>query len=367
MSVAVLTPEKSVRTTCQPYFTKMDRARRPHEAPDAAPWAVPDLCRAYDWPTGLVGGGVIAIVELNGGWVQSDMDAYFRSIGQPLPRIMDISVDGTRNDPDQHRGDPRDPDFEVALDVQVAAAAYYAATGQPATIRVYWSGDIAAAVRAATADGCDVCSISWGADESMWGTANAMDMEAAAEEATHAGMVVLAASGDNDSSDGGPTPMNVDVPSSCPHVIGCGGTAKTPTTETVWNNNPGQTNGHGTGGGYSGIFPAQSWQIGAPSGPGRLIPDVAAAADPYTGYEIHVHGQSTVEGGTSAVAPLLAGLFAALGTKLGFITPKLWANQGSFHDVTVGNNGFYMAGPGPDPCTGIGSPIGTKIATLFGS
>src|SRR4029077_12944824 len=108
-------------------------------------------------------------------------------------------------------------------------AAYAAATNnQPATLRMYWAQDIASAVRAAAHDGCDVCSISWGADESMWGAQAGQDMEAAATEATAAGMIVFAASGDNDSSDGDTTPANVDLPAGCPHVVGCGGTTKTP-------------------------------------------------------------------------------------------------------------------------------------------
>ena len=197
-------------------------------------------------------------------------------------------------------------------------------------------------------------------------------MESAASDATDDGMIVFAASGDNDSSDGGSTPANVDVPSSCPHVIGCGGTFKTTAEETVWNDNPGQTNGEGTGGGYSTIFPPQSWQIGAPAPPtgtqagsGRMVPDVSADADPNTGYEIYVHGASTVVGGTSAVAPLYAGLFASFGTELGFVTPTLWENQSAFNDITQGGNGLFNAAPGADPCSGIGSPIGTKIAALF--
>ena len=66
-----------------------------------------------------------------------------------------------------------------------------------------------------------------------------------------------------------------------------------------------------------------------------------------------------------AVAPLYAGLFAAFGTKLGFVTPTLWANHLCFNDITEGDNGFYRARIGPDPCTGIGSPIGTKLAALL--
>jgi kumamolisin len=333
---------------------------------------LPALCAAYNWPANLTGGGIIAIVELGGGWVQSDMDLFFQSINQPSPQITDVSVDGTLNSPNQSVGSPNDPDFEVALDIEVSGAAYYAATGNPATIRVYWSQDIASAVQKATADGCDVCSISWGSDEANWGNAAAQQMEAAATAATAAGMIVFGAAGDNDSGDGGPTPANVDVPSSCPHVVACGGTCKTATQETVWNDNPGQTNGEGTGGGYSTIFPVQAFQIGAPPAPagttagtGRMVPDVCADADPNTGYEVYVHGAQAVVGGTSAVAPLYAGFFAAFGTKLGFVTPTLWANQGGFNDITVGGNGFYQAGPGPDPCSGIGSPIGTSIAAFF--
>jgi len=358
---------------CHPYFKL--RRLTPHiqigpQAP--APWNVPNLCSAYSWPTGLAGGGIIAIVELGGGWVQSDIDQYFKSINQPVPQITDVSVDGTKNSPNQSTGSNSDPDYEVALDIEVAGAAYYAATGKPATIRMYWSQDIASAVLKAAKDGCDVCSISWGADESTWGTTAADEMESAAATATNLGMVVFAASGDNDSSDGGSTPANVDAPSSCPHVVGCGGTYKTSTVETVWNDSPGQTSGEGTGGGYSTIFPVQTWQIGippppanSPYGKGRMVPDVSADADPNTGYNVVVHGSTTVVGGTSAVAPLYAGLFAAFGKKLGFVTPSLYQNPADFHDITSGGNGYYNAGPGPDPCSGIGSPIGSKLAALF--
>ena len=366
----------SPRYQVRPYYklrnTSSITAHAAAAAPAAGPWTLPALCAAYNWPTGLAGGGVIAIVELGGGWVQSDLDALFQAINQPSPQVTDVSVDGTQNSPNQNVGSADDPDYEVALDIQVSGAAYYAATGQAATIRVYWSQDIGTAVQKASADGCDVCSISWGSDEANWGTAAAEQMESIAQTATAGGMIVFGAAGDNDSGDGGPTPANVDCPSSCPHVVGCGGTNKTPTQETVWNDNPGQTNGEGTGGGYSTVFPVQAFQIGAPPAPantqygsGRMVPDVCADADPNTGYEIVVHGSHAVVGGTSAVAPLYAGLFASFGNKLGFVTPILWQNQGAFNDITVGSNGLYDAAPGPDPCSGIGSPIGASIAALF--
>ncbi len=347
-----------------PYFKKSPRPSSEHlhaRAAGAGPWSVPDLCAAYSWPTGLAGGGVIAIVELGGGWTQADMQAYFASINQPMPSITDVSVDGTTNSPGG------DADGEVALDIQLAAAAYRVATNKEATIRVYWAQDIALAVRAAAKDGCDVCSISWGADEANWGAVAAQDMEQAAIEAAAAGMVVFAASGDNDSSDGGPTPANVDLPAGCPHVIGCGGTNKTRSSESVWNDSPGNASGGGTGGGYSTLFPMPAWQLagGAPQGPGRMVPDVAADADPATGYEIYFQGTTQVVGGTSAVAPLYSGLFAAFGKKLGFVSDKLWSNEGDFTDITQGDNGMYHAQVGPDPCTGLGAPIGNKLSVLF--
>ncbi|MGH8220797.1 MAG: S53 family peptidase [Steroidobacteraceae bacterium] len=334
---------------------------RPGARRDRA-WEVPALCTAYDWPTGLEGGGVIAIVELGGGWLQSDLDAFFKRVGQRAATVTDVSVGGVTNSP----GKDLDSDTEVALDIEVAAAAYSVATGHPAVIRIYWANDIAPGVQAAAADGCDVCSISWGSDEANWGEAAGEQMEQVAAAAADKGMLVFAASGDNDSSDGGSNPANVDLPASCPHVIGCGGTSKTAEGETVWNNDPGSASGEGTGGGFSTIFqPVPSWQVGAPNGPGRMVPDVAGNADPNTGYNMVVDGAVQMVGGTSAVAPLYSGLFASFGRKLGWVTPELWQNQVCFNDITQGDNGAYRARPGPDPCTGLGSPIGNKLATLL--
>jgi kumamolisin len=97
------------------------------------------------------------------------------------------------------------------------------------------------------------------------------------------------------------------------------------------------------------------------------VPDVAGDADPETGYNVFVDGQQTVIGGTSAVAPLWAGLLAlinqSLGTNAGYINPLLYSAkvEHTFHDVTSGSNGDYSAGPGWDACTGLGSPDGAAL------
>jgi kumamolisin len=145
----------------------------------------------------------------------------------------------------------------------------------------------------------------------------------------------------------------------------------------VWNE---QANGEGaTGGGVSNVFPLPSWQanakVPAPSSSagGRGVPDVAGDADPVTGYQVRVDGQNLVIGGTSAVAPLWAGLIALSnqqnGTSAGFIQPQIYAAKAAsaFRDIVSGNNGAFSAGPGWDACTGLGSPVGARLIPLLGS
>jgi len=333
---------------------------------------VADLCKAYKFPTGLAGGGVIGILELSTpgsdpdlfcGYTQADLDKFSQLNGLPHIRPTDVSVNGGKN---QAGGNG---DGEVLLDIQVAAAVYFYCTGQVPGIKVFFApnddGSFSAVLKAAVDAGCDVLSISWGKDEVAWDRAVADQVESDAQAAADSGCVVFAASGDNSSSDGAPG-ANVDMPSSCPHIIGCGGTTKTASSEVVWGH--GTPNGRGTGGGYSVLFPPQDFQIGAPPSPGepgRMVPDVAADADPNTGYLIVAGGQEVQIGGTSAVAPLYSGLFASFGKKLGFVTPTLWKNPKAFVDITKGSNGSFSAAPGPDPCTGLGVPNGEALAALF--
>jgi len=334
-----------------------------------SPWKVVELARAYNWPQNLAGGGVIGILELGGSYDPADVSAFCQANGVPEPTIENVLVGLGSRPP----SDPQGADGEVALDIQVSAASYFAATGKPAHIRIYWASDIAPAIEQAAADGCDVFSISWGADENAWGWRAGRALNESAHKASvDFGMAIFAASGDNDSGDGGPGAANVDLPASAPRVIGCGGTTKPQNgQEKVWNHNPGQSNGEGTGGGYSTFWLPEAWQQGAPPNPhgnnGRMVPDVAANADPDTGYEIYLAGAPLAIGGTSAVAPLYAGLWAAFGKKPGWANRKLWADPSAFVDITVGDNGAYKALAGPDPCSGLGVPNGVALAAAKGT
>jgi kumamolisin len=94
---------------------------------------------------------------------------------------------------------------------------------------------------------------------------------------------------------------------------------------------------------------------------GRGVPDVAGNADPATGYQILADGTAQTVGGTSAVAPLWAGLVAllnqSLGAPVGFLQPQLYTlPSGTLNDIVEVDNGAYRAGPGWDACTGLGSP-----------
>ena len=99
---------------------------------------------------------------------------------------------------------------------------------------------------------------------------------------------------------------------------------------------------------------------------------MAGVADPETGYEVLVDGQASVVGGTSAVAPLWAGLIALcnqeLGRNLGWFHPVLYgtvAQHKVLHDIASGTNGKYKAAVGWDCCTGLGTPDGTALLQLL--
>jgi kumamolisin len=339
------------------------------------------VAHAYNFPTGVTGTGqCIAIVELGGGYRATDLAAFFKNLGISAPNVTAVSVDGGKNSP---TGNPSGPDGEVELDIEVAGAiapgAQIAAYFAPNTDQGFIDA-VTTAVHDAKLKP-SIVSISWGGPETSW-TQQARDaLNSACQDASTMGVTVLAASGDDGASDGSAngTPT-VDFPASSPFVIGCGGTRLTISGATIgseqaWNDL--SANEGATGGGVSEAFALPSFQQSAkvPKAPngfvGRGVPDVAGDADPETGYNVVVDGQQTVIGGTSAVAPLWAGLLAlinqSLGTNVGYINPLLYSAsvEPTFHDVTSGSNGGYSAGKGWDPCTGLGSPNGAALMTAL--
>jgi kumamolisin len=334
------------------------------------------LCQVYRMPnlSGDTHDQSIAIIELGGGYRQSDFQNAFRSWALPMPEIRDVSVDGGRNQPGGSA------DSEVVLDGQIAAAIYSVITKRPAKIIYFFAPNtdrgFIDAVDQAIHSGATTVSISWGGPVSQWSAGSRQAMDQAIKAAAAIGVTVLSASGDNDANDGTGSPIT-DYPAASPYGTGCGGTSLMAQgggglSEVVWND--GQ--GGGTGGGYCQNYQKPTWQVdpsGQPlSGPGRMVPDLAAVADPATGWQIYLGGWQVV-GGTSCVSPFYAGVLAAFNSKLqqvggasvGFINQMIYRHPEAFNDIVVGDNVGYRATKGADPCTGMGTPNGDRLWSVL--
>jgi kumamolisin len=344
-------------------------------------WEPNDLAAYYGFPSGVNGSGqTVGIIELGGGFNQKDLDNYLTIIGISTPvNPVVVGVDGGRSQSDG----PNGADGEVMLDAEVVAA-----VAPGAHQRIYFAPNTDAgfvdAIAQAAAEGCSVISISWGAPEDAWTAAARSAFRKVVQDVTAHGVTVTAAAGDNGSGDGaGDGKSHVDFPAALPEVLACGGTEVTSAGEVVWNEDP---TDNATGGGVSRYYVVPSYQASialAPGAglpvqadtqkPGRVVPDVAGNADPNSGYNVRVDGQDYVIGGTSAVAPLWAGLIALVNEQLGSGVNRVGAPHaklyaaGQLKDITEGNNGAYHATVGFDACTGLGSPDGSKVLAALGA
>jgi kumamolisin len=370
------------RPQAKPHFRKRTRMTKARAQTAGVSYTPLQVAQAYDFPSGLTGTGeTIALIELGGGYRPRDLSSYFKSLNLKSPKITAVSVDGGHNTP---TGDPNGPDGEVVLDIEVAGA-----VAPEASIAVYFAPNTSQgfldAITSAihdTKNKPSVVSISWGGPEDGFTQQSLTAFDEAFQAAASLGVTVMAAAGDNGSTDGTTDgQQHCDFPASDPYVLACGGTSLRITgntaVETVWDEL--QQGGGATGGGISDVFPLPDYQKNAGIPPSvndkqvrRGVPDVAGDADPETGYQVFVDGQQSVIGGTSAVAPLMAGLVARLNQQaeqpIGFLNPILYQQAeaaGVFHDVTQGNNGAYPAGPGWDACTGLGSPDGARLAAVL--
>jgi kumamolisin len=382
------------RPFARPHFRRHKQAEAPARSPRATAHAGTlgispvEVAHRYNFPTGVTGKGeVIGILELGGGFQPAELLQYWQEIGvSPAPSVVvGTNPIGGMNNP---TGDPEGPDGEVLLDIEVVGA-----VAPGAQIVVYFGKDasdrgfldcLTAAIHD-PAHNISILSISWGGAEVDMTDQFQISFNQTLETAKALGITVCVAAGDDGSADFPPNDprrpwdghAHVDFPASSPHVLACGGTRMDllpngGISESVWHTGQNQ----GTGGGVSRVYPLPSYQTTSrvpkranPIGPvKRGVPDVAGNADPNTGYRVRCDGVTFPIGGTSAVAPLWAGLVAlmnqALKRRLGFINPALYAlpaSSGAFNDITLGNNGDYAARKGWDACTGLGTPNGQKL------
>lgn len=373
------------RPVASPHF-RIKKTKKGTFAPQqaGASYNPNEVASFYNFPAGKTGKGqCIALIELGGGYRTADLNTYFAGLNIPVPSIKAVSVDGAANNPGTSDG----PDGEVMLDIEVAGA-----VSPNAQIVVYFAPNtdqgfldaITTAIHDQT-NHPDVISISWGGAEVNWTQQALNSFDQAFQSAAALGITITVAAGDSGSSDGiNDGEAHVDFPSSSPNVIACGGTTITTkknqiTQEIVWN----EPGGGATGGGISDVFALPAYQKNAKIPPsvnpgnhiGRGLPDVAANADPNSGYNILVDGNNLVIGGTSAVAPLIAALITLInennGANAGMIQQTIYSNPQVFKDITSGNNDTvtgnigYAAGKGWDACTGWGAANGQKLMTLL--
>jgi len=339
-------------------------------------------------PHFAVGQG-IAVVLWGDGYAPSDLVTFFSSdypSGFPAPTIRYYNLDGAPPPSEGAPGDPSHAPQELTLDMEWSGSmapgatlnAVYVPDGLASSNYSPSVADITDAFTTAVTGipGVSVVSMSFGTPEnasqplqSSWAT----DIATAAQE----GITLLAATGDTGgdygtSCSGG---LSVEFPSISPGVLAVGGT-----NPTLARNLLGQVTGiasesawMGSGGGFSSSTGAPSWQlVGSAAaqisahGDRRGVPDVSAAAE----YNyLYYDGQDDVAAGTSFATPLWGGLIAEMdalyGSRLGFVTPRLYdvgaaqeigRDPVGLADVTTGSTCAWSAAAGWDPATGWGSP-----------
>lgn len=344
------------------------------------------MTAAYNFPDATGADVCVGIIQFGGGYTEQNLIDSFGINELSIPTIVPYSA-GSTNNPGNNT-----ESGEVVLDsLMVGGAAPDAKQvvyfGSGTSIQG-WVNVFNAAVND-TVNNPSVLSVSWATSEALYWVRN---VDTILQSAIAKGITIVAASGDLGTK--GPSSLSINptvcYPAASPYVLAVGGTTlqldpdNKIANEYAWN----QGN-YSSGSGISSIYVAPSWQkrITAqqyPSGsvvgvPRRAIPDVAANADPATG-ALFYYGLSNYAGhtgGTSAAAPLWAGLIARIvelvGSNIGLLQPILYANSNTLNDITQGNNALpsigvptgYSATPGWDAVTGLGSPNGQAIYNLF--
>jgi len=294
--------------------------------------------------------------------------------------------------------------IEANLDVQ-----YIMAVSQ-VTPTTYWYEDAAdsflAWIQAVAASDAPplVNSISYGAIENELPASIANAFNTEAMKLGVQGVSILVSSGDdgvaNFQARTNPKKCgyNPSFPASSPYVTAVGATQgpESGTAEIACTSDQG--GGITTGGGFSTIFDAPSYQTAAVASyftglskseepvsgyvaTGRGYPDVAMAG---FNYEVVVGGKTYQVSGTSASSPVVAGMVSLVNAErlaagkpsLGFLNPAIYQNGVAFsNDVTSGENncaaskvccdeGFYAA-KGWDPLTGFGGVNYKKFHDIF--
>jgi kumamolisin len=357
-----------------------------------------DAARAYDvtplHDRGIEGQGhAIAIVSF-ASFRDQDVRAFADREGLPSRTPEHVPVDGGSSETTGQGSQEVNLDIDVVLGV--APEAQVLDYEAPLTSVRSFAQGTADVINRIVADGrADIVSMSWGlcdvsrlADGTPWLSAgDRLAGERALQAAVAAGITVFVASGDTgafgcqrfDLTDTRPVPL---WPGDSPSAVSVGGTLLSVRQNGTYLEEAGWEDilsGSGTGGGVSPVDPLPAFQqsvADAAQNPSRhrQVPDVAAAADPDSGFLTVFPDPKTkrtvagVVGGTSAATPFWAASMLLIqqfareqrAGALGFVDPLLYgvaaSTPSAFHDVTIGGNRLESCAPGWDFATGLGSP-----------
>ena len=392
-----------------------------------------DIATIYDidslYAAGIDGSGMnVAVVG------QSDIDlndvAEYRS-GYGLPDSTPTVITYL-GDPGVVSGSKEEGELDVEILGAVAPKAQITFVTSPSVMNALFY--------AIEQDAAPVVSMSFGYCERGDTPSDQQDLQFATMQANAEGMTLIVASGDQGAADcdlqsiPDGAAINgdaIDSPSNQPGFTSVGGTSfsigdgsyfgsANGTTggsaisyipEKAWNDTT-STNLLATGGGASIYYTKPGWQegIGVPDDGARDVPDVAmfslneqqdgtqfaylTCTDNMCASGINPSDQW---GGTSAAAPVFAGIITLLNEYLvsnniiqrpglGNVNPQLYLlardATASFHDITLGSNDVpcklgsldcttgnlgFSAGPGYDQATGLGSPDATNLVHSWSS
>jgi kumamolisin len=393
--VEAITGLDSRQVPAKHYATARKHPAGSEDPPNTKPLTPQQVAQLYAFPSGNGAKQTIGIYEMTtnegaAGYTAQDLSLTMQAFGGDLsvPTPTDVAVDGVAN--------AGVSDGETVLDITVSSA-----IAQGASIAVYFTGGttqniihaLQQMIHPGTGDPVPtVLSISygWGPDDEnaqSFSDQEFTTLDQLFQDAANLGVTVLVSSGDSGAFLETKKQAQASYPATEPWVIACGGTTigdvnGATFAEYVWNDSW-QGGSGATGGGVSARFPVPSYQANAKvpnrvgtGTAGRGIPDMSGNASVNSGYPIAIGGQSPgPTGGTSAVAPLYAGLIALinanLGYSVGFINPIMYSLASSaFRDIAAppgpANNSFngttgYPATAGWNACTGLGSANGTAL------
>jgi subtilase family serine protease len=326
-------------------------SRQPFDGLAPSGYGAPDIQSAYKLPSSTAGAGqTVAIVDaFDDVTAEQDLGQYRSFYGLPAC----TTANGCFRKVNQTGGSlppAPNPDWalEISLDLDMVSAVCPNCHILLVESNTNLDSDLYAAEDTAARLGANAISNSWGGDESADETANDVHFN-------HPGIAITASSGDNG--------FGVSYPASSPFLTAVGGTSLTRNTATArgWT----ESAWSGAGSGCSAFEPKPSWQTDAGCA-NRTVADVSAVADPDTGVNVLFMGAWVTVGGTSASAPIIAGVYGLAGNAAATNAGSFpYAHTVSLFDVTSGTNGacspayLCTGGPGYDGPTGLGTPNGT--------